>query len=168
MGRWRGRRLAGLALAALIAASLGGAGRAGGDDGQRWIVARTDAGDELARVPLPPSGRFALRYRNSLYGSLAEERFRVAGDRLILEAVAADEVAVLEEYYAVSGTIGPASGPRRWDATHRAPPIALPLRVQATTLGQRTLLTDGAEVTLWRLPGPGQSTLVILSVEGSG
>lgn len=167
MDRWRGRRWAGLALATLIAASLGTSGVAAPVDGQRWIVVRTDGGVELARAPLPASGGFALRYRNSLYDSIAEERLRVAGDRLILEAVAADEVAVLEEYYAVTGAPRPAPGPRRWVASHRAPPIDLPLRVQATALGERTLVTDGSELALWHLPAPGDSTLVVLWVEGS-
>ena len=167
MGRWRGRRLAGLALATAIAASLGGGGTAAHAHDEHWIVVRNDAGVELARASLPADGAFALRYRNSLYGSLAEERFRVAGDRLILEAVAADEVAVLEEYYAVSGRPRAAAGPRRYVATHTAPPIELPLRVQATRLGERTLLAGESQIALWRLPQAGEPTVVLLSIESS-
>lgn len=167
MDRWRGRRLAGLALATLIAASLGGVGADARPHAGPWIVLRSRDGGELARTELPADGAFALRYRNSLYGSLAEERLRLSGDDLILESIAADEVAVLEEYYGVTGAIGPAPGPRRWSAAHRAPPIDLPLHIQATPLGERTLLAGSRELALWRLPGAGQGTLVILAIEGS-
>jgi hypothetical protein len=168
MDRWRGRRLAGPALAAILVASVGGATVAarGAPD---WIVVRDDAGAELARVALPTSGAFGLRYRNSVYGSIAEEWFRVQGDALILERLAADELAVLEEYYtATTGATraGP-GGERRWVAPVERPSIELPLRVRATTLGERTLLGGGVEVALWRLVATRDDTLVVLSIEGS-
>ena len=47
-----------------------------------------------------------MSYRNSVYGTLAEERYRVAADgRFALVELAADQLAVLEEYYAVPGPV---------------------------------------------------------------
>ena len=80
--RWRGRRAAGLAGVLLLALATGGSVAASRpqSDPQRWLVVRDVSATELARVPLPSSGRFGLRYRNSLYGSLVEERFVVTTD----------------------------------------------------------------------------------------
>ena len=167
MDRWRGRRLASLALAALLAATTTGATLAA-RDAQRWIVVRDSAGIELARVALPPTGEFGLRYRNSVYGSIAEEWFRVDGDRLILQRLAADELAVLEEYYVAVGAVG--AGPeadRRWSVAAERLPVDLPLHVRATALGERTLLSGGTELALWRLVAASDDSLVVLFVEGS-
>ena len=166
--RWRGRRLAGLALAALLAASLGGATVFAREEAQRWIVVRDDAGIELARAPLPPSGVFGMRYRNSVYGSIAEEWFLVEGDRLIVERLAADELAVLEEYSVAFGAVRTGrDADRRWEVAVERPPIDLPHRVRATALGERTLLSAGTELALWRLVASDHDTLVVLSIEGS-
>jgi hypothetical protein len=167
MGRWRGRRLAGLSLVVLLAASAAGA-TVTARDSARWIVARDVAGVELARLALPPSGQFGLRYRNSVYGSIAEEWYSVDGDRLQLEHLAADELAVLEEYSMAFGAVrtGPGAD-RRWEVAVERPPIDLPLSVRATALGERTLLSAGAELALWRLVSPGPDTLVVLTIEPS-
>jgi hypothetical protein len=45
------------------------------------------------------------------------------------------------------------------------PPIPLPHRVQATALGQRSLVTDGMDIPLWKLVEDRDDTLVVLSVE---
>ncbi len=166
MDRWRGRRLAGLALVAVVAAIAGGMAVAA-DPGTRWVVVRDESGTELARAPLPSSEEFALRYRNSLYKSIAEERFAVAGDQLRLVGLGAEELAVLEEYYTAVGAIR--GGPEydlEWSIAVERPPIELPLRVQATALGERPLLTAGEEISLWRLVAGRDDTLVILTVEG--
>ena len=165
MDRWRGRRLAGLALVVLLVSVT--AAVAAQDGEERWIVVRDANGAELTRMVLPTSGAMALRYRNSVYESLAEEHFRVAGDHLRLVELQADELAVLEEYYSAVGASGSA-GPRAWRIAVERPPVALPLRIQATELGQRTLLTEAGEIELWRLVAGRDDTLVILSVERAG
>lgn len=166
MDRWRGRRLAGLALAGVIAISAGGGSPP--DAGSRWVVVRDAAGQELARAVLPPSARFALRYRNSLYHSVAEERFEVDGSQLRLVSLEAQEPAVLEEYYGAFGAKRGAPGSDlAWSVAVERPPISLPLRVQATPLGERTLVTHDGPLPLWRLVAGRDDTLVILTVEGA-
>jgi hypothetical protein len=162
MDRWRGRHLAGLAVVVLLLGLT--AAVAARDGGERWIVVRDATGAELTRAVLPATGEFAMRYRNSVYESLAEEHFQVAGDHLRLVELRADELAVLEEYYTAVGA-SHSAGPRAWSIAVERPPIALPLRVQGTELGQRTLLTESGEIELWRLVAGRDDTLVILSVE---
>ena len=62
---------------------------------------------------------------------------------------------------------GPDEG-RRWRTPVARPAVDLPLRIQATALGERTLIVDGREVALWRLVEGGASTLVVLDIEDSG
>jgi hypothetical protein len=165
MDRWRGRRLAGLAVVVLLLGLT--AAVAARDGGERWIVVRDATGAELTRAVLPASGEMAMRYRNSVYESLAEEHFRVDGDQLRLVELRAEELAVLEEYYTA---VGASRSPpmRDWRIAVERPPIALPLRVQATELGRRTLMTEAGEIALWRLVAGRDDTVVILSVEGAG
>ena len=166
MDRWRGRRLAGLALAGVIAISAGGG--APPDAGSGWVVVRDAHGVELARAPLTGSEGFALRYRNSLYHSIAQERFEVVGSQLRLVSLEAQEPAVLEEYYGAFGAERDASGSDlAWSVAVERPPISLPLRVQATRLGERTLVTHDGPVPLWRLVAGRDDTLVILTIEGA-
>ncbi len=165
MDRWRGRRLSGLAVVVLLVLGTTAAVVAR-DDGDRWIVVRDAAGAELTRAVLPDSGEMGMRYRNSVYESLAEEHFRVAGDHLRLVELRADELAVLEEYYTAVGA-SPSAGPRAWHIAVERPPIALPLRVQATELGRRTLLIAHGEIELWRLVAGRDDTVVLISVEGA-
>ncbi len=165
MNRWRGRRLAGLAVVVLMVSATAAAVAVARTDTTRWVVIRDDAGTELVRAALPPSGVFALRYRNSIYRSIAEEHFQVEADHLDLVELRAEELAVLEEYYTAVGGVRDGSDRSMWSVEVERPPIELPLRIQATALGERTLLTSKEEVSLWRLVADRDDTLVVLSIE---
>ena len=165
--------LAALAVLAIGAGAVGagavGAARSGGTDPDGPAVVVTDAdGDVLARVALT-GDRFAVRYRNSLYGTLAEERYTVASGRFTLDELAADQIAVLEEYYAVPGPPRPApDGDRRAFVAAPHPersPTFDELSIAATDLGERTLLVPGSDsVELWRLVH--DDPTVVLQVDG--
>ena len=129
-----------------------------------WLlVGRSESGQVLLSAPLP-DGRFALRYRNSVFGSLAEERFRVdAAGRLVLVELAADEVAVLGEYYEVADRPRQASPPdvRAWVAPPSAQVALTELPLVATRHGDRTLVVDGQRpLALWILTGGAGDSLV--------
>lgn len=148
--RWRGR-IAGLAILVTVAPLTLTAGAARADP---ILVVRGPDDRVLAELRLP-DGTFTLRYRNSVYRSIAEEHYVVdALGRIELVGLSADELAVLEEYYAIDR---PA-----WSAGHGAirPWRADPARrvnienliVAGTDLGQRTLLVEGeTPLALWRL-----------------
>jgi hypothetical protein len=151
-----------LAVAVLASAVL--------DRARPALTVRDADGALLARVPLSAGQGFALRYRNSLYGTLAEERFVVAAQgQLRLVELAADQLAVLEEYYAVTEPAmrAPRGSRRAWVATP-ARTVELPeLTIAATDLGERTLLVPGrSPLPLWRLVEADPT--VVLQVEGAG
>lgn len=155
--RWD--RRVGFAVAALVAVgglvgALGPPLAGASGDGAAVVVSDGD-GDVLADVPLG-GDRFAVRYRNSIYGTLAEERYRVDDDgRFTLVALAADQLAVLEEYYAVPAPTPAPRDDRRSFVAAPAPgraPTFTTLSIAATRLGERTLLVPGrAPVALWQL-----------------
>jgi hypothetical protein len=158
MGGWRGR-LVGLAILAplLVLPVVAMAGSRAGPT----LVVRGPDGTTIASLELP-DGRFTLRYRNSLYRSLADENYAVTSDgRIRLISLAADELAVLEEYYAIDDPAhGVETGPRAWQATPARPVVIERLTVAATDLGQRTLLVDGeAPLELWRLVDDGEPSV---------
>lgn len=167
--RWRGRSLAGLAAIGVGVVLTAGAALGAGRPPGRFLVVRDSAGAVLVRTELPPSGEFSLTYRNSLYHSLAGEDYRVDGDRLELVALDANELAVLEEYSNAFGAVpGRRDSDLRWTVAVDRAPIALPLRVKATSLGERTLIVDGTRIALWRLVAQGDDPLVTISVERGG
>src|SRR5699024_6979989 len=109
---------------------------------QHVLVVRGHQGSVLARVPLR-GDRFAVSYRNSIYETPAEERYRVFPDgRYRLVQIAAAQLAVLEEYYAVSAAPrrAPPQDRRRWivPPDPARAPIFETLSIAATDLGQRT------------------------------
>lgn len=165
---WRWPAGVALAVAAGLAGTSAVAVATDGEAGQA-VVVRTAAGELVARVPLD-GDRFAVSYRNSVYTTLAEERYVVHPDgRYELVQLAADQVAVLEEYYAVPGAPRPApSGDRR--AHVAAPDPARPavfevLRIAATDLGERTLHVPGQPpVPLWARV-TGADPTVLLEIE---
>nr|MBA3626627.1 hypothetical protein [Chloroflexota bacterium] len=89
--RWRGRRTGLTLVVALtwgvIAASMVSA------RGPGAVVVRDDAGRVLARLSVGDDDAFSLRYRNSLYGTSAEERFVMVSDsRFRLAELAAEQL----------------------------------------------------------------------------
>ena len=172
---WRGRVsglagppiLAGATLAlSLGAAALLGATSAGPSAADWLLVGRLPAGDVVLSVPLPDDS-FALRYRNSLYGSLAEERFTIdARGRLVLEELASDEAALLGEYYEIGQR--PYRAPL-WDARDWVAPPATQTALQelpvlATLRGQRSLIVEGrAPIALWSLAGSERATVTLVA-----
>lgn len=158
--RWRGRST-GLANSIVLIAALGitliavvsvAAGRDRTATAWRLVV-RDVAGGTLAQADLA-DGRFALRYRNSVYGSWAEERFTILEDgRIHLVGLAADEVAVLGEYYGAREPRPADDGAAfRWEAAPAHPVTIERLLLAATDLGERALIVDGhPPVDLWRL-----------------
>jgi len=153
--------LVGAAVTATTAALAGLEGRA--------VVVRTPDGEVVADVPLT-GDRFAVSYRNSVYTTFAEERYRVLPDgRFALVELAADQVAVLEEYYAVPGAPRRApSGDRRAyvvEPDPARPAVFAVLNIAATDLGERTLHIPGAgPVPIWRLV-TGDDPTVLLEIQ---
>lgn len=139
----------------LLAVSSGSSTDSGTSAQSRSIVI-SNGGGELARVPLSGES-FAVSYRNSIYGTYAEERYAAQPDgsyRLV--QIAADQLAVLEEYYAVPSEPSPAdpNDRRKWtvDPDPARPAEFTSLSLAATDLGQRTLHVPGATpVELWKL-----------------
>lgn len=147
-------------LGTLVGISAGSAGSP-----QRFLAVMNDDG-ELARVPLT-GDTFAVSYRNSIYQTLAEERYEIQPDgsyRLV--EIAADQLAVLEEYYGVPGA------PMEADPSDRRNYVVPPdqsrpvhfqkLSIAATDLGQRTLHVPGEKpLELWPLVGNDNPFIVL-------
>lgn len=133
------------------------------------VVVTNDDGGELASVPLTGE-TFAVSYRNSIYQTLAEERYKVQADgsyRLV--EIAADQLAVLEEYYGVPGApADAASGDRRnyvVPPNPSRPAVFDSLSIAATDLGQRTLHVPGEPpLELWQLVGD-DNPFVVLDIK---
>ncbi|KRF08629.1 hypothetical protein ASH00_02700 [Arthrobacter sp. Soil782] len=132
---------------------------------QRFLTVTNDGG-ELARVPLD-GGTFAVSYRNSIYQTLAEERYEVQPDgsyRLV--QIAADQLAVLEEYYGVpdAPTAAGPSDRRNYvvPPNPERPVVFDTLSIAATDLGQRTLHVPGEPpLELWPLVGNANPFVVL-------
>jgi hypothetical protein len=135
--------LAGVAVAAAAAVA------AGRDDGPVVVVA-DERGRPVASVPLPGSGRFALRYRHSVYHAEVTETFAAAGDGFRLVAVASPSEAVLD-YYELEGRRTAGRGWRRLEPA--ATPRLTSLPLVASELGRRTLEAGGRRVPLFQVGG---------------
>jgi hypothetical protein len=158
----------GLAIILAVAATVAVSGTRAPRPAMSWLTVTGPDQVLIARSPIEQGGAFVLRYRNSLYGSLAEERFVMQHGEMVLVGLAADEVAVLDEYYHTDRPPrrSAGGGQRAWSA---APALQVRLRqlhVAATDLGRRTLLVPGQPaVELWRFVDD-RSPTVTLSVEG--
>jgi hypothetical protein len=140
--RWRGRSV-GLAITLLAVVLSTGRASTVGSTGPALLVQEPDGG-VLAVVPLT-DGQFTLRYRNSIYGTLAEEHYAVMPDgSMVLVGLAAEQLAVLEEYSDIDGPARPTNdGPMRWEADPARPLAIDELVVAATDRGERTLIVRG-------------------------
>lgn len=162
----RGRVLLVTLTAVLLGVAVGILVPVAGRGPQPVLVVRDSSGAVLARMTLADAA-FALRYRNSLYGSLAEERFVVEGGLMLLRELAADERAVLDEYYVIAGPARPslAGDARPWRASPADDVSLSQLAIAATDLGARTVLVSGAPpLELWRFVEDDRPT-VVLTVE---
>ncbi|WP_231839478.1 hypothetical protein [Blastococcus saxobsidens] len=160
-----------LAVLTAIAVAGGVAAVATGGEGEQAVTVRGPDGKLIARVPLA-GDTFAVGYRNSIYRTLAEERYRVLPDgRFELVELAAEQVAVLEEYYAVPGPPRPSPPGDRLpfvvDPDPSRPAVFEDLRIAATDLGERTLFVPGSEpVPIWQRVVT-ENPSVILDIEES-
>lgn len=172
MNRWRGRRaglaivMLGLMATAAAAIALGGIklpAPASHGPATAWQLVVRGADDETLLSVALPDRRFTVRYRHSVYDSLAEERFVVGSDgQMELVALAADEAAVLDEYYATAGPRSAAVGDaRRWLAKPATPLRLERLPLAATEHGQRTLVVGEHEIRLWQLGAAGTAMVVL-------
>ena len=158
-----------IVVAVVLAAGTVAAGLVTGGDGPSAVTVRAPDGHLIARVPLD-GDTFAVGYRNSIYTTLAEERYRVLPDgRFELIELAAEQIAVLEEYYAVPGAPRPAPAGDRLsyvaDPDPARPAVFDDLRIAATDLGERTLFVTGhAPVLIWERVVTDDPT-VILDIE---
>jgi hypothetical protein len=145
-------------LGTCLACSAADAGTAG-----RVVTVRDPSGALLAQVPLEGDA-FAVSYRNSLYGTPAEERYHVGTDGgFTLVELAADQIAVLEEYYGVPGPVrrAPDADRRNWVALPARTAGFTDLAIAATDLGERTLHVPGrAPVPLAPLITSGPTVVV--------
>jgi hypothetical protein len=156
----RGRRLLGAALMAAAGTAVAVAAAvlvARDDAGAPAVVVADERGRELASVPLPPSGRFALQYRHSVYRAEVTETFATqdAGFRLV--AVASPSEAVLD-YYELEGRRVVDGAWRRLEPT--ASPRLDTLPLVATELGRRTLVVGSRRLPLFQA-GQGPTRLVL-------
>jgi hypothetical protein len=164
-----GRRRIAVLLAVVLAAATAVAVLLMGRDGAPAVTVRAPDGDLIARVPLD-GNTFGVGYRNSIYTTLAEERYRVLPDgRFELVQLAAEQLAVLEEYYQVPGAPRPAPAGDRLayvvDPDPARPAVFHSLRIAATDLGERTLFVPGhAPVPIWERVVTDDPT-VILEIE---
>jgi Domain of unknown function (DUF1850) len=158
----RGRLLAAAAALVVAAAAAAASVAAIRRDDATAVVVVDERGRQLASVPLPASGRFALAYRHSVHRAEVTETFAAAGGggfRLV--EVASPSEAVLD-YYELEGRRGRAGGWRRLEPAASPRLDALPL--VATEVGRRTLVVEGRRLPLFHPGGP--PARLVLSVRG--
>jgi hypothetical protein len=145
--------VAGVAVAAGLVAGL----RPGGGDPA--VVVADERGREVASVPLPEAGRFALSYRHSVYRAEVTETFAVADGGFRLVAIASPSEAVLD-YYELEGRRVADHG---WRLEPAATPRLEALPLVATEVGRRTLVVGDRRVPLFT-PG-GSPAHLVLSIQ---
>jgi hypothetical protein len=137
-----------VAIAAVLVAAAAATGlRLGGGDPA--VVVADERGREVASVPLPEEGRFALQYRHSVYQAEVTETFAVTDGGFRLVAISSPSEAVLD-YYELEGR-------RVADHGWRLEPVGTPrlesLPLLATEVGRRTLVAGDRRVALFEAGG---------------
>jgi hypothetical protein len=140
------RLATGAAAVGAVLIAVAAAVAAGRDGGDPAVVVTDERGRELASVPLPASGRFALQYRHSVYRAEVTETFAATGERFRLVAVASGSEAVLD-YYELNGRRAAAGAGWRLEPSTTPAMTALPL--VATNVGRRTLVVGDRRVLLF-------------------
>jgi hypothetical protein len=115
-------------------------------NGERVVVVRDSAGEEIVRASLPASGGFVLAYRHSVYGAPARERFAAEDGGFRLRSLGSPSAAVLD-YYALAGRRTRAGGWLRLVPHERRRYERLPLI--ATAWGRRSLLVGERRFPLY-------------------
>ena len=144
-----------LVVASVAAATGLVAGLRPGGGGPAVVVA-DERGREVASVPLPEAGRFALSYRHSVYRAEVTETFAVADGGFRLVAIASPSEAVLD-YYELEGRRVADHG---WRLEPATPPRLEALPLVATEVGRRTLVVGDRHVPLFT-PGGSPAHLVL-------
>ena len=147
--------VAALVVAAAVAAVALAAGLPPGG-GDPAVVVADELGREVASVPLPEAGRFALSYRHSVYRAEVTETFAVADGGFRLVAIASPSEAVLD-YYELEGRRVDDHG---WRLEPAATPRLEALPLVATEVGRRTLVVGDRHVPLFT-PGGSPAHLVL-------
>jgi len=145
-----------LVVAAVAAVAWAAGPRPGGGDPA--VVVADERGREVASVPLPEAGRFALSYRHSVYRAEVTETFAVADGGFRLVAIASPSEAVLD-YYELEGRRVADHG---WRLEPAATPRLESLPLVATEVGRRTLVVGDRRVALFT-PG-GRPAHLVLSI----
>jgi hypothetical protein len=135
-----------VAVAAVATVAVAGPRLVGGDPA---VVVADGRGRQLASVPLPEAGRFALQYRHSVYRAEVTETFAVSGGGFRLVAVSSPSEAVLD-YYELEGRRVADHG---WRLEPAATPRLASLPLVATEVGRRTLVVGDRRVALFEAGG---------------
>ena len=143
-----------LVVAAVVAVAWAAGLRPGEDDPA--VLVADERGREVASVPLPEAGRFALSYRHSVYRAEVTETFAVADGGFRLVAIASPSEAVLD-YYELEGRRVDDHG---WRLEPAATPRLEALPLVATEVGRRTLVVGDRHVPLFT-PGGSPAHLVL-------
>jgi hypothetical protein len=118
------------------------------------VVVADERGRQVASIPLPAGGRFALQYRHSVYRAEVTEEFAVTDGGFRLVAVSSPSEAVLD-YYELEGRRVAGQG---WRLEPAATPELASLPLVATEVGRRTLVAGERRVALFEAGGdPGSS-----------
>jgi hypothetical protein len=148
--------VAGVAVAAGLVAGL----RPGGGDPA--VVVADERGREVASVPLPEAGRFALSYRHSVYRAEVTETFAVADGGFRLVAIASPSEAVLD-YYELEAAASPTTAggssrpqPHGWRRSPWSPPRSAAVPWSSATTGCPCSPRAGARPT-WSSASTGAS-----------